>query len=76
MLVKTIRVEYETHENADKENINAQIEFCWDARYVQMADCFSNVHNNATSLVPGEQVLEKESKLALNRGARIPRSNF
>ena len=38
-----------THENADKENINAQIEFCWDARYVQMADCFSNVHNNATS---------------------------
>ena len=65
-----------THENADKENINAQIEFCWDARYVQMADCFSNVHNNATPYQAWRAGFRKGVKLALNRGARIPKEQF
>ena len=65
-----------THENADKENINAQIEFCWDARYVQMADCFSNVHNNATPYQAWRAGFREGVKLALNRGARIPKEQF
>ena len=65
-----------THENADKENINAQIEFCWDARYVQMTDCFSNVHNNATPYQAWRAGFREGVKLALNRGARIPKEQF
>ena len=65
-----------THDNADKENIIAQIEFCWDARYVQMADCFSTVHNNATPYQAWRAGFREGVKLALNRGARIPKEQF
>ena len=35
-----------THENADPDNIQAQVDFCWDLEYIQMDDCMSIVENN------------------------------
>ena len=37
-----------THENADPNNPHAQGDFCWDVEYIQMNECYSDVHNNAT----------------------------
>ena len=38
-----------THENADPNNAHAQVDFCWDAQYIQMNSCYSDVYNNHTS---------------------------
>ena len=40
-----------THENADPNNAHAQVDFCWDAKYIQMNSCYSDVYNNET---PGQ----------------------
>tara|TARA_B100000900_G_C20597966_1_gene724214 strand:- start:912 stop:3644 length:2733 start_codon:yes stop_codon:yes gene_type:complete len=41
-------LDMKTHENADKDNIKAQVDFCWDLDYVQLNDCMSVVENNYT----------------------------
>jgi len=37
-----------THENADPNNLKAQVDFCWDLQYLQVDKTYSYVHNNAT----------------------------
>ena len=39
-------LEMKTHENADPDNIGAQLDFCWDLEYIQMSECMSTVENN------------------------------
>jgi len=65
-----------THENADKNNIHAQVDFCWDAQYLQMKECFSSVHNNATPYQAWRAGFREGVKLGLDRGERIPVDEF
>ena len=37
-----------THENAEPGNVAAQVDFCWDLKYIQQNSCFSEVYNNET----------------------------
>ena len=59
-----------THENAATDNIHAQVEFCWDADYVQMNTCYSAVYNNATPQQAWRAGFREGVKLALNQGKR------
>jgi len=65
-----------THENADTNNIQAQVEFCWDADYIQMNSCFSEVHNNATPQQAWRAGFREGVKLSLNQGKRPSKDEF
>lgn len=57
-----------THEDADTGT--NQVDFCWQDNYVQMADCYSSVHNNASSLQAWRAGFREGVKMTLNRGLR------
>ena len=65
-----------THEAADPSNIHAQVEFCWDAEYIQMNSCYSDVYNNETTAQAWRAGFREGVKLATDRGARITKDNF
>lgn len=57
-----------THEDA--ENETNQVDFCWQDNYVQMADCYSEVHNNASPLQAWRAGFREGVKMTLNRGLK------
>lgn len=65
-----------THENSDPNNIHAQIEFCWDTRYIQMEGCFSKIVNNATPHQAWRAGFREGVKMALDRGVKPNLSDF
>ena len=65
-----------THENADPNNIHAQVDFCWDAQYIQQNSCFSDVHNNTTPKQAWRAGFREGVKLALDRGEKISIDDF
>ena len=69
-------LDMKTHENADSNNLKAQVDFCWDLDYVQLNECMSFVENNYTPHQAWRAGFREGVKLALNRGARIPKEQF
>jgi len=65
-----------THENAPADDPNAQVDFCWDAEYIQMNGCFSDVHNNATPFQAWRAGFREGVKMSLDRGVRVAPTNF
>ncbi len=65
-----------THENAPADDPNAQVDFCWDAEYIQMNSCYSDVHNNATAYQAWRAGFREGVKMSLDRGVRVNHSNF
>ena len=65
-----------THENADPNNGHAQVDFCWDANYIQMTSCYSTVHNNATAQQAWRAGFREGVKMALDRGIRPSKQDF
>jgi hypothetical protein len=59
-----------THENADADNVAAQVDFCWDLKYIQQNSCYSDVHNNATPQQAWRAGFREGVKMALDRGAK------
>jgi len=57
-----------THENADPNNKQAQVEFCWDVNYIQQKSCFSDVYNNATPQQAWRAGFREGVKMTLDRG--------
>ena len=47
-----------THENADPDDVQGQVDFCWNLEYLQINKTFSTVHNNATPNKHGVQASE------------------
>ena len=60
-----------THENAPADDPNAQVDFCWDAEYIQMNSCFSDVYNNATPFQAWRAGFREGVKMSLDRGVRV-----
>jgi hypothetical protein len=60
-----------THENADPNNKQAQVDFCWDVNYIQQNSCFSDVHNNATPQQAWRAGFREGVKMALDRGNKV-----
>ena len=65
-----------THENADPKNGHAQVDFCWDAQYIQMTSCYSDVYNNETPHQSWRAGFREGVKLALDRGVTVDRGDF
>ena len=65
-----------THENADPNNAHAQVDFCWDAQYIQMNSCYSDVYNNETPAQAWRAGFREGVKLATDRGARISKEEL
>ena len=65
-----------THENAPADDPNAQVDFCWDAEYIQMNSCFSTVHNNATPYQAWRAGFREGVKMSLDRGVPVDASEF
>jgi len=57
-----------THELA--ENNTNQVDFCWQDDYVQMAECYSQVYNNASPLQAWRAGFREGVKMSLNQGQR------
>lgn len=60
-----------THENADPTNPKSQVDFCWDAQYLQQNECFSDVYNNATSQQAWRAGFREGVKMSLAEGSRL-----
>lgn len=65
-----------THEAADPRNKHAQVDFCWDAKYIQMNSCYSDVYNNATPYQAWRAGFREGVKLALDRGVKPSIEDF
>lgn len=65
-----------THEHADPDNPNAQVDFCWDAEYLQLNKHYSDVHNNSTPQQAWRAGFREGVKLALNRGVKVSKEEF
>ena len=65
-----------THENADPTNAHAQVDFCWDAQYIQMNSVYSDVFNNETPGQAWRAGFREGVKLDTDRGVRITPQEF
>jgi len=59
-----------THEAADPRNKHAQVDFCWDAYYIQVEKCYSKIVNNNTAQQAWRAGFREGVKMCLNRGER------
>ena len=65
-----------THENADPDNIHAQVDFCWDLNYIQQNSWYSTVHNNETPQQAWRAGFREGVKMALDRGVKPTKDEF
>lgn len=65
-----------THEAAPADDPNAQVDFCWDAEYIQMNGCFSDVHNNASPYQAWRAGFREGVKMSLDRGVLVQKERF
>ena len=59
-----------THENADPNNLHAQVDFCWDLNYIQQNSYYSDVYNNATPQQAWRAGFREGVKMALDQGIK------
>lgn len=65
-----------THENADPDNPHAQVDFCWDLKYIQQNSCYSDVWNNYTPQQAWRAGFREGVKMALDRGVKPSKQDF
>ena len=65
-----------THENADPDNPQAQVDFCWDLEYIQMEECMSTVENNYTAQQAWRAGFREGVKMSLIEGERPTLEEF
>ena len=59
-----------THENADQDDSENYLEFCFDPKYYQMNECFSTSHINGSPFQAWRAGFREGVKMSLNRGMR------
>jgi len=59
-----------THEAADPRNKAAQVEFCWDVRYIQMEGHYSVIHNNESPMQAWRAGFREGVKMCLDQGVK------
>ena len=59
-----------THENADPDNAAAQVDFCWDLKYIQQNSWYSDVYNNASPWQAWRAGFREGVKMALDQGVK------
>jgi hypothetical protein len=69
-------LDMKTHENAPADDPNAQVDFCWDAEYIQMNACYSDVYNNASPFQAWRAGFREGVKMSLDRGVKTANKEF
>lgn len=59
-----------THENADQDDTENYLEFCFDPKYYQMNDCYSTSYINGSPFQAWRAGFREGVKMSLNRGAK------
>src|SRR6056300_1419278 len=65
-----------THENTNPNNKQAQVDFCWDLKYIQQNSCYSYVYNNATPHQAWRAGFREGVKMALEQGIKPTKEDF
>jgi len=73
---KDVLLNMRTHENAPPDNIQAQVEFCWDINYYHMEGCYSTVLNNETPQQAWRAGFREGVKMALKEGRKVSPLDF
>jgi hypothetical protein len=73
---KQFVLDMKTHENADPDNPHAQVDFCWDLKYIQQNSCYSDVWNNYTPQQAWRAGFREGVKMALDRGVKPTKEQF
>ena len=63
-------LDMKTHENANSDNAKTQVDFCWDINYIQIDNCMSDVHNNATPQQAWRAGFREGVKMGLLEGSK------
>ena len=63
-------LDMKTHENANSDNAKTQVDFCWDINYIQIDNCMSDVHNNATPQQAWRAGCREGVKMGLLEGSK------
>lgn len=69
-------LDMKTHENAEADNPHAQVDFCWDLKYIQQNSWYSDVHNNETALQAWRAGFREGVKMSLDQGVRPTKEAF
>lgn len=59
-----------THENADQDDSENYLEFCFDPKYYQMNECFSTSYINGSPFQAWRAGFREGVKMSLNRGMK------
>ncbi len=79
---KDVVLNMRTHEKADPDDIQSQVDFCWNLEYLQINKTYSTVHNNATPQQAWRAGFREGVKMCLLEGLRtddvnrIPKKNL
>lgn len=71
---KQVALHMQTHENAEDER--SQIEFCWNLKYEQMNNCYSEVWANGSPLQAFRSGFREGVKMSLMEGKKVPLEQF
>jgi len=63
--------EMKTHENSDPTDVKGKVEFCFDDRYYQFNECYSESFTNATPFQAWRAGFREGVKMSLDQGAKI-----
>ena len=65
-----------THEAADPNDPNGQVDFCWTDTYVQMNNCFCTTYNNGSPLQAFRAGFREGVKMSLDQGDKVHPDDF
>ena len=65
-----------THEAAPRNNIAAQVDFCWNINYVQMNNVYSHVYNNGSPLQAWRAGFREGCKMTLEGGTVVDKDKI
>lgn len=63
--------EMKTHENSDPDDIKGKVEFCFDHRYYQFKECYSESFTNASPFQAFRAGFREGVKMSLDQGAKV-----
>ena len=67
---KDFALNMKTHENADPNDTESVVEFCFDPRYYQMNECYSTSYINGSPFQAWRAGFREGVKMCLDRGAK------
>jgi hypothetical protein len=73
---KDVVLSMQTHENADPNNPQSQVDFCWDLQYLQVNKTCSFVYNNETPQQAWRAGFREGVKMSLWEGERLVNDKF